>query len=175
MKDRRRGALHLALLLRLGELTAVRVPNPAEEAACDPVRAREDARTALMRTRHRLSKLLLRDLEAAAFCPTMVVGKLPLPAPPAALGDGFVAARITLRHGRLESRGAASRILPANGEHGAKTHHRAASRRRLVPEPCVIVQFKSVFRTNVALTREIPCPIVCFSPEGQLERIATSS
>jgi transposase len=39
----------------------VRVPPLAEEAARDLVRAREDARADLMRTRHRLSKLLLRQ------------------------------------------------------------------------------------------------------------------
>jgi transposase len=61
VKTDRRDALHLAKLLRLGELTAVRVPTPSEEAARDLVRAREDARSDLMRTRHRLSKLLLRQ------------------------------------------------------------------------------------------------------------------
>jgi transposase len=44
----------------MGELVAVRVPEPHEEAARDLVRAREDARGDLMRARHRLSKLLLR-------------------------------------------------------------------------------------------------------------------
>lgn len=53
-------AEHLARLLRAGELTPVRVPDPADEAARDLVRAREDARADLMRARHRLSKLLLR-------------------------------------------------------------------------------------------------------------------
>jgi len=52
-------AEQLARLLRPGELTAVRVPDPADEAARDWL-AREDARADLMRTRHRLSKLLLR-------------------------------------------------------------------------------------------------------------------
>lgn len=50
----------LARLLRAGELIAVRVPDERDEAARDLVRAREDARADLMRTRHRLSKLLLR-------------------------------------------------------------------------------------------------------------------
>jgi transposase len=50
----------LVRLLRQGELTPVRVPDPADEAARDLVRAREDARADLMRARHRLSKLLLR-------------------------------------------------------------------------------------------------------------------
>ncbi len=60
VKTDRRDAVRLARLLRLEELTAVRVPDLAEEAARDLVRAREDARGDLMRARHRLSKLLLR-------------------------------------------------------------------------------------------------------------------
>src|SRR6266516_638456 len=60
VKTDRRDAERLARLLRLGELVAVRVPEPYEEAARDLVRAREAARADLMRTRHRLSKLLLR-------------------------------------------------------------------------------------------------------------------
>jgi transposase len=39
----------------------VRVPDVAQEAARDLVRARQDARADLMRARHRLSKLLLRQ------------------------------------------------------------------------------------------------------------------
>jgi transposase len=61
IKTDRRDALKLAKLLRVGELVAVRVPSPCEEAARDLVRAREDARGDLMRARHRLSKLLLRQ------------------------------------------------------------------------------------------------------------------
>ena len=61
VKTDRRDALRLAKLLRLDELTPVRVPSPAEEGARDLVRAREDARSDLMRARHRLSKLLLRQ------------------------------------------------------------------------------------------------------------------
>jgi transposase len=61
VKTDRRDALRLAKLLRLEELVAVRVPSPAEEGARDLVRAREDARSDLMRARHRLSKLLLRQ------------------------------------------------------------------------------------------------------------------
>jgi transposase len=60
VKTDRRDAERLARLLRLGEITPVRVPGPDEEAARDLVRAREDARADLMRARHRLSKLLLR-------------------------------------------------------------------------------------------------------------------
>ncbi len=48
-------------LLRMDQLSAVRVPGPAEEAARDLVRAREDCRGDLMRARHRLSKMLLRQ------------------------------------------------------------------------------------------------------------------
>ncbi len=61
VKTDRRDAERLARLLRLGEITPVRVPEPEEEAARDLVRAREDARGDLMRARHRLSKLLLRQ------------------------------------------------------------------------------------------------------------------
>jgi transposase len=60
VKTDRRDAERLARLLRLGELVAVRVPEPHEEAARDLIRAREDVRGDLMRARHRLSKLLLR-------------------------------------------------------------------------------------------------------------------
>ena len=70
VKTDRRDAERLARLLRLGELVAVRVPEPHEEAARDLVRAREDARGELMRARHRLSKLLLRHglvYDAAAW------------------------------------------------------------------------------------------------------------
>ena len=70
VKTDRRDAERLARLLRLGELVAVRVPQPWEEEARDLVRAREDARGDLMRARHRLSKLLLRHglvYEASAW------------------------------------------------------------------------------------------------------------
>ena len=61
VKTDARDALHLARLLRLGEIVEVTVPSVAQEAARDLVRAREDVRADLMRTRHRLSKLLLRQ------------------------------------------------------------------------------------------------------------------
>jgi transposase len=56
-----RDAAHVARLLRLGEITPVRVPEREIEAVRDLVRAREDARADLMRVRHRLSTLLLRQ------------------------------------------------------------------------------------------------------------------
>jgi hypothetical protein len=59
-QDRAAGRRARARLLRLAEITPVRVPAAEEEAARDLVRAREDARSDLMRARHRLSKLLLR-------------------------------------------------------------------------------------------------------------------
>ena len=61
VKTDARDAMHLARLLRMDELTPVAVPSVAQEAARDLVRAREDCRGDLMRARHRLSKLLLRQ------------------------------------------------------------------------------------------------------------------
>lgn len=61
VKTDAKDALHLARLLKLGEITAVRIPSADQEAARDLVRAREDARGDLMRSRHRISKLLLRQ------------------------------------------------------------------------------------------------------------------
>src|SRR4029079_5536377 len=45
VKTDKRDAERLARLLRLGEITSVRIPAPEEEAARDLVRAREDARS----------------------------------------------------------------------------------------------------------------------------------
>jgi transposase len=61
VKTDAKDAVHLARLLRMDEFTAVSVPSVEQEAARDLVRAREDARGDLMRARHRLSKLLLRQ------------------------------------------------------------------------------------------------------------------
>jgi transposase len=61
VKTDARDALHLARLLKLGEIVEVAVPSVAQESARDLVRAREDTRGDLMRARHRLSKLLLRQ------------------------------------------------------------------------------------------------------------------
>lgn len=60
VKTDARDAMLLARLLRMDEIVAVRVPTISQESARDLVRAREDARGDLMRTRHRVSKLLLR-------------------------------------------------------------------------------------------------------------------
>ncbi|UVJ40949.1 IS110 family transposase [Arthrobacter sp. CJ23] len=61
VKTDRNDALHLARLLKLDQITEVTVPGPGQEAARDLVRAREDTRGDLMRARHRVSKLLLRQ------------------------------------------------------------------------------------------------------------------
>jgi len=61
VKTDTRDAIHLARLLRMDQFTAVAVPSVEQEAARDLVRAREDCRGDLMRARHRLSKLLLRQ------------------------------------------------------------------------------------------------------------------
>jgi len=60
VKTDRRDAEHLVRLLLAGKLHAVRIPGDEEEALRDLVRAREAVRVDLMRSRHRLSKLLLR-------------------------------------------------------------------------------------------------------------------
>jgi len=61
VKTNRRDAEKLARLYRAGELTEIRVPTRAEEAARDLVRVREDALKDRLRARHRLSKFLLRQ------------------------------------------------------------------------------------------------------------------
>lgn len=60
VKTDRRDALLLARLLRSGDLTPVWIPNEAQEALRDLVRARSDAKVDLLRARHRLTKFLLR-------------------------------------------------------------------------------------------------------------------
>src|SRR5665809_115715 len=61
VKTDAKDAIHLARLLRLDEFTPVSVPTVDQENARDLVGAREDCRGDLMRARHRLSKLLLRQ------------------------------------------------------------------------------------------------------------------
>jgi transposase len=60
VKTDRRDAVRLALALRAGMLTPVRVPSPAEEAVRDMVRARGDLLDDRKRMQQRLSALLLR-------------------------------------------------------------------------------------------------------------------
>ena len=61
MKTDRRDAILLARLARAGELTAVRVPDVADEAVRDLVRACEDAVREYRNARHRQKALLLRN------------------------------------------------------------------------------------------------------------------
>ncbi|MHB8243731.1 MAG: IS110 family transposase [Acidimicrobiales bacterium] len=60
VKTDTRDCPHLARLHRAGELVAVRVPAPIEEAVRDLCRTRGDMVEDLTRARHRLSKFLLR-------------------------------------------------------------------------------------------------------------------
>jgi transposase len=60
VKTDRRDAIQLAELLRGGYLTAVWVPDEADEALRDLVRTRHATRQTVTRVRHRVSKLLLR-------------------------------------------------------------------------------------------------------------------
>ena len=60
IKTDHRDARKLAELLRAGLLTPVHPPTEDEEAVRDLCRCREDAQQDLVRTRHRLSKFLLR-------------------------------------------------------------------------------------------------------------------
>lgn len=61
VKTDRRDALMMARLARAGELSAVRVPDAADEAVRDLVRARDDAVRERRNARHRLKALLLRN------------------------------------------------------------------------------------------------------------------
>jgi transposase len=61
IKTDRRDSLKLAGLARAGELTPIYVPDPADEAMRDLVRAREDAVAMQRQARHRLAALLLRN------------------------------------------------------------------------------------------------------------------
>ena len=60
LKTDRRDARKLARLLRAGEVTAIYVPDPADEAIRDLCRARSDAVDDRRRSRHRLKAFLLR-------------------------------------------------------------------------------------------------------------------
>jgi len=60
IKTDRRDAAKLVRLSRAGELTAIHVPNEAEEAVRDLLRCRDDIREDVVRWRHRLVKFLFR-------------------------------------------------------------------------------------------------------------------
>jgi len=66
VKTDRRDAQRLAHLLRSGDLVAIRVPTPEEEAVRDLCRARADMVEDLTRARNRLGKFLLRHGEVWA-------------------------------------------------------------------------------------------------------------
>ena len=61
IKNDRRDARNLARLHRAGELTAVHVPRPEDEAMRDLIRAREDARIVCRQAKQRLNSFLLRN------------------------------------------------------------------------------------------------------------------
>ena len=61
VKTDRRDCLKLARLARAGELTPIHVPDEADEAVRDLVRAREDAVVMQRQVRQRLGALLLRN------------------------------------------------------------------------------------------------------------------
>ncbi len=61
VKTDRIDARNLARLHRAGELTAIRVPTPQEEAIRDLVRVREDLKDDRRRTMHRMKSFLLRQ------------------------------------------------------------------------------------------------------------------
>jgi transposase len=60
IKTDRRDAAKLVRLFRAGELTAIHVPDEAEEAVRDLVRCRDDLRRDVLRWRHRVLKLMTR-------------------------------------------------------------------------------------------------------------------
>jgi transposase len=60
VKTDKRDAIRLARLHRAGELTAIRVPTPAEEAVRDLVRARADVLDDRKRMQQRLNAVLMR-------------------------------------------------------------------------------------------------------------------
>src|SRR2546428_2956574 len=60
IKTDRRDAAKLVRLFRAGELTAIHIPDEAEEAVRDLVRCRDDIRRDVLRWRHRVLKLLAR-------------------------------------------------------------------------------------------------------------------
>lgn len=67
VKTDKRDAEKLARYFRAGDLTAVWVPNEEHEALRDLLRARESALGDLLRSKHRLSKFLLRHGVSSPF------------------------------------------------------------------------------------------------------------
>jgi len=67
IKTDRRDAMKLARLARSNDLAVVRVPDGADEAIRDLVRARDDAVREQRNGRHRLKALLLRSAPACAL------------------------------------------------------------------------------------------------------------
>lgn len=61
VKTDRIDARNLARFHRAGELTAIRIPTPSEEAVRDLVRVREDLKADRRRTSHRIKSFLLRQ------------------------------------------------------------------------------------------------------------------
>src|SRR3990172_7553662 len=61
VKTDKKDAEKIARAHRMGDLTAIHVPTPAQEALRDLLRAREDANEDLVRRRHRPQKFLLRQ------------------------------------------------------------------------------------------------------------------
>ena len=60
IKNDRRDALNLARLHRAGDLTAIHVPDPEDEAIRDLIRGRDDARIAARKAKQRLQSFLLK-------------------------------------------------------------------------------------------------------------------
>lgn len=61
IKNDRRDSIMLARLFRAGELTAIHIPHPEDEAMRDLTRAREDAKISERKAKQRLSGFLLRN------------------------------------------------------------------------------------------------------------------
>jgi transposase len=131
VKTDARDALLLARLLRNDDLTPVRVPTVTQEAARDLVRGREDVRGDLMRARHRVTKLLLRQGEL--YCGGAAwTGKhlgwlrrqrFASPATQAAFDADLEAVEFAMaRRGRLDAAIAAMAAMAADSEFTDLTH-----------------------------------------------------
>jgi transposase len=79
IKTDRRDSLKLAGLARAGELTPIYVPEAADEAMRDLVRAREDSVATQRQARHRLAALLLRhDIRYCGYSSRMLSCQVPV-------------------------------------------------------------------------------------------------